>query len=577
VLSILLSKLPIMSQGQNLCPFYQSHVRSTYLESAHNFLTKLPTSEQSIHKDCTKTQCRGRIAGMSNEPKHCSGCSNNSECTLIAASIEDVKSCINNDSIPLLRFRYTSQGQLNIKVVRATFDSRYIAVSHVWTGGLGNPHSNALYQCQLREVAASGRQIRRIVESGRDPSFPNLYRQLYRKLALGDIDLFWIDTLCIPVREIEGNVELDIESAASKSMRGKAIDRMTQIYAGAHSVLVMDPEIRSLDNEILNTNPDEFYGRMIRSDWMRRCWTYQEGAMASRLFALLRSGPVYLTQHRFQILHDDRGRYSALRKELTKWISDLPGPRQTRDFAARDLIIGGYRDIFSQVWNALVSRLTSREADRYLILSLMLGLVPSPLLDIRDDLCQQSRTIFNSLDRVPLDFLYNKSGFGHSFWLPTQIKQQSFSCGYIMRLDRDQPLLTLTAESAMAGLVPRGLYFFEHMDMARDTLVLSTKNGPFLARLELSKRTQRLLRGCHQLALLVQNTEDDVYLETDVALFQYWPKNDVEGTWGFKWLCATTCELSRYARRGQPSVVAPNEFITHPEYSYDISCGKHPS
>lgn len=207
---------------------------------------------------------------------HIKHCSTRCGCRLVSPTIADVKKCINSDSIPLLRFQRSHQGRIEIEVVKATFESRYVAVSHVWTGGLGNPDDNELYECQLDKIAATGKQIRQIIEAERRPSFPNLFRQMYRKFALGDIDLFWVDTLCIPVREMEDGEE----TPASKRMRGKAIDRMTQTYAGAHSVLVIDPEMRHLDTTMLNNDPDQFYGRFIRSDWMRRCWTYQEGAMA---------------------------------------------------------------------------------------------------------------------------------------------------------------------------------------------------------------------------------------------------------------------------------------------------------
>ena len=188
---------------------------------------------------------------------------------------------------------------------------------------------------------------------------------------LGDIDLFWVDTLCIPVREMDG----DVESDPSRRMRGKAIDRMTQIYAGAHSVLVIDPEIRHLDNNMLRTDSDQFYGRFIRSDWMRRCWTYQEGAMAGRLFAFAQfracvpdTKSLQYTPRQFKtaLMIDNRNSPSG--------ISDLPGPRQTQEYASRSLIIGRDQGTFAEVWRALVSRTTSQEADRYLIFALMLNL-----------------------------------------------------------------------------------------------------------------------------------------------------------------------------------------------------------
>lgn len=122
-------------------------------------------------------------------------------------SLTDIKDCIRSGSIRLLRLRTSGKGKYGIEVVKATFETRYVVVSHVWTGGLGNPNANELHECQLQKVAASGKQIRRIIESGRMLSFPKMFRRIYRKLVLGDIDLFWIDTLCIPVRDMSGEDE----------------------------------------------------------------------------------------------------------------------------------------------------------------------------------------------------------------------------------------------------------------------------------------------------------------------------------------------------------------------------------
>jgi hypothetical protein len=341
-----------MSQGQNFCPIYRKHIKTVYSEEAYKHLTTLPQSNESAHRRCTIRRCRGAVSKAENSPKHCADCEG---CGFVAPSKTDITDCISGGSIPLLRFRCSRQDNFEIEVVKASFETRYVAISHVWTGGLGNGDENELYECQLRNIAISGKQIRQIIERGRTPSFPNLFRKIYRKLILGDIDLFWVDTLCIPVREFEDGKETD----ASWRMRGMAIDRMTQIYAGAHSVLVIDPEIRHLDNTMLEKDPDQFFGRFIRSDWMRRCWTYQEGAMAGRLFALLRTEPAYLTRQRHKITQEGPEHAMQLRDELTRWLSNLPGPRQTQDYASGCLIIGRDQEAFGEVWRALLSRTTA--------------------------------------------------------------------------------------------------------------------------------------------------------------------------------------------------------------------------
>jgi hypothetical protein len=173
-----------MSQGQNFCPKYQKHIQAAYSQAARSYLTTLPQSKESTHTQCTIDQCRGRVSRLDNGHKHCNDCQG---CGLVGPSLEDVKACIKDGGIPLLRFQTSRQGKFKIEVVRASFETRYVAVSHVWTGGLGNPDANELYECQLRKITATGPQIRRIIERERMPSFPNMFRQIYRKLVLGDI------------------------------------------------------------------------------------------------------------------------------------------------------------------------------------------------------------------------------------------------------------------------------------------------------------------------------------------------------------------------------------------------------
>jgi hypothetical protein len=383
----------------------------------------------------------------------------------------------------------------------------------------------------------------------------------------------WRYQICIPVREMNGNDETD----ESREMRGKAIDRMTHTYAGAHSVLVIDPELRHLDNDMLRTDPDQFYGCVIRSDWMRRCWTYQEGAMAGRLFALLDTEPVYLTRLRHSLTHGTPRETSELRQELTKWISDLPGPRQTQEYTSRRFIIGRDQGTFAEVWNALVSRTTSREADRYLIFALMLDLVVSPLIDIRDYLGQQSLSVFNSLETVPLDFIYDTDVYFEDCWLPKSMRTRRFSGSYLNRLSFDESLLALTAKSAMAGDVFPGLYLLDRRALDGNELVIVTVAGKRSAYLDLSSGVREQLQRHHPLVLLVKDTHapDDDFA-TSAVLFQRISESVAENTWQLRRLCGTSCTLAGLAHRSRDGFCHEDLFATTPDYSFNIQCGKQP-
>jgi hypothetical protein len=356
-----------------------------------------------------------------------------------------VKELVKNKEIPLLRLKRSPSGQYCLDVESRDFSSRYIAVSHVWTGGLGNPRENKVHLCQLEQIASSGRRIRRTINSTRQaPWLLALLGFLKRKLWKGEMELFWFDTLCVPVREYEdgGGQETD----ESRELRGLAIDRMTQIYGGSYSVLVLDPELRRLNSQ--NISFDEFYGRLIRSDWMRRCWTYQEAAMASRLFVALENELRYVTEERRSIKEsceqDSPLRFESIitpqelhiRDQLTRWISQMPAPYLYDIEGIRELMTGSDSSAFVRIWNNLVARTTSHVGDRYLILAMMLNLVPGGLLPIPHE--QKLRVIFNSLDRFPMAFLFNNE-FSGTDWLPTTMKSRlSANAGSLFR-DPTQP------------------------------------------------------------------------------------------------------------------------------------------
>ncbi|KAL4913025.1 hypothetical protein BDW62DRAFT_220917 [Aspergillus aurantiobrunneus] len=103
----------------------------------------------------------------------------------------------------------------------------YVAISHVWADGKGNPKANSLPECQLDRIQ---RLVEKVIWEGRKevPLNPN------HSDGVG----FWMDTLCIPVED--------------EDLNDKAIAAMRHVYSHAKVVLVLD-------------------------DWLKRLWTHQEG------------------------------------------------------------------------------------------------------------------------------------------------------------------------------------------------------------------------------------------------------------------------------------------------------------
>ena len=78
--------------------------------------------------------------------------------------------------------------------------------------------------------------------------------------------LFWFDTLCIPVKEEHAD------------LKNRSIDTMNSIYAGAKRVLILDAELMTTDS----INTEQSLARVACSVWMCRSWTLQEGILANK-------------------------------------------------------------------------------------------------------------------------------------------------------------------------------------------------------------------------------------------------------------------------------------------------------
>ena len=152
---------------------------------------------------------------------------------------------MDGDKIPLLRL-VGDINYLDSEIVESGSGVDYVALSHVWADGLGNPHANALQQCQVFHI----RELIDNISVGKNPL------------------LLWIDTLCCPAIEGPG--------------KDLAISKLVDVYRHAKHVLVLDASLTSYPSAPMSL-PEKLL-RIFTSPWMRRLWTLQEGALASSLY-----------------------------------------------------------------------------------------------------------------------------------------------------------------------------------------------------------------------------------------------------------------------------------------------------
>jgi hypothetical protein len=154
-----------------------------------------------------------------------------------------------------------STAELSVKLVESTGDICYVAISHVWADGLGNPFGNALPKCQLIGLQ-------------------NLAKGVVQASGLDVPALLWLDTICVPCKP-----------GAGKTI---AMGMMRRTYEEADHVLVLESSLRSCDTE--SSDLIEIGVRIFTSPWLRRLWCLQEGALAKRLWFQFQDRPVDLAE-----------------------------------------------------------------------------------------------------------------------------------------------------------------------------------------------------------------------------------------------------------------------------------------
>ena len=227
------------------CPKQILRTDHTFLETKYFYSQLLPPDLGVSHTSCTQLQC---LAYQVEEAEYNYAHANDGcRCDFLKPDSEKLLNSLAKGLIPLIKPMLSPDALGNtICIVERLPDTRYVAISHVWSDGLGNPHANAISRCQLLEIS---RLVQDLYPGG-GPPVP-----------------FWIDTLCCPVGPIE----------AKKC----AISKMRYTYSEADQVLVLDHRLRRLN--CLTKTVLELSILVDSSAWTSRLWTWQEAVLAKRL------------------------------------------------------------------------------------------------------------------------------------------------------------------------------------------------------------------------------------------------------------------------------------------------------
>lgn len=329
------------------CPFVIGKMlfphHSPSLFTYATFFAKCPSTLGQDHTNCTRNGCTVTNVDVSTyKARHNSRYCKEQEgipCTTLIPDLPTVKQLLQDGQIPVLSF--SEDGGL--KVLPHTHQA-FIAISHVWSDGLGSTSESGLPECQVKFLknAAIAASYYIDVEEGRsDASAFDI-----EKGCPNEGTPFWVDSLCVP---------------AEHDVRKKAIILMAETYATAAAVVAIDS---AMLQHSLATPVEEQLFTLYFSNWVRRLWTLQEALLSKKLFIHLDDGFIDVLSF---LEMDNRVQIPAF-FELYRWFQKLMSVpiarhrKENREFSLDDVILH------------LAHRTSSKPEDEILAIAGLFGL-----------------------------------------------------------------------------------------------------------------------------------------------------------------------------------------------------------
>jgi hypothetical protein len=361
------------------------------------------------HSKCSKVEC---VANNIDE-EHYQTChvQHGCICPHKSPSFESLQRIVDNHGIAIIKctlnvFNSGSEDTYAFDFVEWNPTTPYIAISHVWSDGLGNPRSNYLPLCQLSRLYWLIRSLQ--MQSTLSPSSEAVY--------------FWMDTLCCP------------PTPQHKSLKNAVVSQMRDIYAKADKVLVLDAEVQKFQT---GNCFEETFARILCSNWMKRAWTLQEAIFAKRLFVPFQDGII-----------DMQGSWDGHfldRNVLNKWPTD-EGPGLELDrlcflmgrfyFNFKTIQKSDGEERFARAWNELGMRATSKPKDILVIFVTILktfGWSKSTFLEFLEmSANEKMKKLLKSQKRLPIKILADpgpKLQDAYFSWAPSSISRTPINWG----------------------------------------------------------------------------------------------------------------------------------------------------
>ncbi|KAL6791050.1 hypothetical protein J3E68DRAFT_83183 [Trichoderma sp. SZMC 28012] len=320
-----------------------------------DYSKKQPSS--AAGKLCTAFSCCYRRLNdddyITRHVKKCHGCND------VVANPKGLCGILKEGKIPLI-VAFTGRSE-NARVLLQAAEPgcKYVAISHVWSDGLGNPRQNAIPMCQFVRLS-------------------NIVRG-YQNTAL-----FWLDTLCVPP-----------DAAKLEEEQQIALELMRKTYEDAKAVLVLDSW--TVQETHKDKSDVENLFKIFHCSWNSRLWTFQEGALAQTLVFQFKDG-LYDVDKGIQRINANRDlsiEYT-LKPKLISLHEQLRGFRKSKHKTS---------DLLKFITLGVATRATSVSSDEALCLAAMLDLDVKMIAQTESHLRMQN--FWKMIEFVPDDILWS--------------------------------------------------------------------------------------------------------------------------------------------------------------------------
>lgn len=326
---------------------------------SHETSLEQEDSQRPPSNQCTQISCRHRNLSLDDyKTRHADGCLG---CQDLVADISTLADVLLSGNIPLISMGRSNDEREQLSIEPWSTSTPYIAISHVWSDGLGNLQRNALPTCQFNRICDLARSL---------------------PLKNSKSCLIWIDTLCVPP-----------DSANCDQAQMAALGKMRQTYENATGVLVLDSWLTSCDSSGLSQG--EILMRIFHTTWNRRLWTYQEGAIAKLLFFQFQDSVVEIDTFYKEFLQDREIIFDlTLKKALSRKYWGIRNWKKRR---------AGTGEALRHIIAAVGLRATSVAEDEALCLATLLDFDVQELLQHSKE--SKMEALWSMVREVPSDIL----------------------------------------------------------------------------------------------------------------------------------------------------------------------------